>query len=170
MLTDAEIQKFIEEPKALPCRWDEFGSWLKLRKIRKHPRRVATREIRGETGRIFKLTVRENLACNNHFSVIVAVRHISKDTRLFRLNGWHAPHTNKLEKRARSGIIEVPENQCHIHYLTERYQKVSRMKGDHYAVPTNDFKCLKTALEYIPGNFGFYFKHGEYRTTQPLFD
>lgn len=87
---------------------------------------------------------------------------------LLKLCGHHAAHTNTLERRARRGVQRIPANCCHVHWITERYQRFSREQGCQYAEPCSAYDSLKSAIEYLGYHYGFYDPESSWDSRYPL--
>jgi hypothetical protein len=101
------------------------------------------------------------------FSIIFAWLSREGERIPIRCNGHGPAHTNTIEKRTKSGIAKIPENTCHVHMLTERYQHAE--KGEHYAEPTNEYNSALSALEYLCNRFFIATQRG-YKKYQPLLE
>lgn len=143
--TDKEIDKLIEERKALQEGWRKQ---LKLR--RKGGHKEYDLDIDGEHGNMFRLKLRQSVKKPFNFSAILTVRQQPKSSEFFRLlryNGLHAPHTNPID----GNIID----DYHIHKATERYQERG-FDEDTYAEVTDRYDDLEGALNCLLEDAGFY--------------
>ena len=134
ILTDADIQRLLEEKKLLP---DNYQEQIRLKAKRGH--KEAELSVPGADGSSFKLILRQSDFNPFDFSVILGYE-IPKTNALFRLrryNGSSHWHTNKIERNRFFGY--------HIHLATQRYQQ-SGLTHDGYAEPTQRYADLDSAL------------------------
>jgi hypothetical protein len=75
---------------------------------------------------------------------------------LIRCNGHHAKHPNRLENTI------VPADTCHIHRITERYQKFSGVDPETFAEATAAYNSFETAVLYMSESFGIYVSDDPY--------
>lgn len=143
--TDAEIEEFINERKILPDNYyDVLINQLKIRGA--HKRSELT--IAGVNQNTYYIDVRQSTHNVRNFSVILRVenRITTGSFILRRYNGDNHWHTNALEGE--------DIHDFHIHLATERYQAASR-KPEGYAVVTNSYSDIVTALESMITDCGF---------------
>ena len=98
--------------------------------------------MEGEEGNEFRLILRRSKINALDFSVILAVR-VPGSNRVFRLkryNGKSHQHTNRIE--------DVTFYDYHIHFATERYQKLGQ-REDAYAETTNRYGDFHKALRCL---------------------
>jgi hypothetical protein len=137
LLDDSQLARLLAEPKYLPRNWQ-----LRLR-LKPQPdlsQRRATLAVTAESGE-FRLSIRQSTINHSDFSVILGYRQPERWFRIRRHNGLHPPegsHRNKLEAERIKGF--------HIHIATLRYQ-VAGFEEDAFAIPTNRFRDLQSALE-----------------------
>lgn len=67
--------------------------------------------------------------------------------RLRRYNGKSHVHTNTLESQTVKGF--------HIHYATERYQRYSGAKEEGFAIATDRYQSLDSAIDCMLADCGF---------------
>ena len=141
--SDREIEELIGERKPLS---QDFLSRVRLKPKLKHKEYDLT--IKGEKGSDFRLIVRQSSSNFLDFSVILAYCPVNTNQffRLCRYNGKSHEHTNKIEKETFYDF--------HIHTATERYQELG-MREDTYAVPTDRFADLHTALQCMRDDCNF---------------
>lgn len=143
-LTDAEIAALVHEEKVLPL---EYRQRLVVRQKHGHKERELT--VSGQSGRSFRIILRESNFNPMDFSAILA--YLPHDTnipfRLRRYNGKSHEHTNKIEKQTFYDF--------HIHMATERYQQIGEEKEDAYAEVTNRYGDLQAALNCLLKDCGF---------------
>ena len=136
--SDQEIQSLISEPKPIPGDWNRLTT---LRSRSGHER--GQLELTGEHGSIFYLILRKNILNPFDFSVIMATLTLTSNKlfRLRRYNGNSHKHTNKIEGET--------FHDFHIHYATERYQKLEYAREDSYAKPTNQYSDYQGAISCL---------------------
>jgi len=135
LLTDADIQRLIDEPKIFP---ENYQAHIHLKPKRGHKEAELT--ISGEDESSFKLILRQSNFDPLDFSIILGFE-IPKTNVLFRLrryNGKSHWHTNKLEGETFFGY--------HIHRATQRYQE-SGLTEDGYAEQTDRYADIHMALQ-----------------------
>ncbi|MHB1672958.1 MAG: hypothetical protein ACYCSP_01775 [Acidobacteriaceae bacterium] len=137
LLTDAEINVLISEPKQL-----EPGYMSKLQLKQKQGHRERELDITGANGSEFRLILRQGLLNVLDFSAILAYSSNSSSQvfRLRRYNGKSHEHTNKIECQTFYDF--------HIHFATERYQH-SGFREDAYAEATHRYGDFKNALSCL---------------------
>jgi hypothetical protein len=137
LLTDAEINSLIAEPKPLP---DNFQERLRLRHKRGH--KEADLDLIGTNESRFRLILRQSIANHLDFSIILAYQPPQSNVffRLRRYNGKSHEHTNHLEKETFYDF--------HIHYATQRYQEAGADE-EVYATPTDRYSDIVTALDCL---------------------
>lgn len=142
--SDQEIQSLISEPKPVSGDWDRLTT---LRSKRGHEERQL--ELTGEHGNRFYLILRKNILNHLDFSVIMATPTPSSNKlfRLRRYNGKSHKHTNKIERETFYDF--------HIHYATERYQKLKYGREDSYAKPTNRYSDYQGAISCLIDDCNF---------------
>ena len=94
--------------------------------------------VDGGAGSAFQLALRQSVHDPYDFSVILIVVQADGAMNLRRHNGPTHQHRNPIEGERFRG-------EFHIHTATERYQERGN-EPEHYAVPTNEFSDLATAL------------------------
>lgn len=128
---DEQITELINERKVLPDNWR-----LQLEKDNSLP-------LIRENGSSFRIITRLNKKYLSDFSVILGVIN-PKTGVLFRLRRYNGmpkrPHKNKIEKQKIYGY--------HIHYATERYQKIG-FDEDTFAEETNRYSDLEGAIQCL---------------------
>lgn len=88
---------------------------------------------------------------------------------LLRLCGPGKGHVNVFEMKNRSGVMRIPKDSCHVHWITARYLAVALGKPDGYAEPCDEYDSLATAVDYMAFSFGFYDpEHPSQTTMHPL--
>lgn len=118
----------------------------------------------GESGKKYRIYTRRSKLIENNFSIgLLYLESATKHYTLIRCNGWHGPHTNIIEGDT------IPEDTCHIHFLTERYQQFGH-RGDHFAVATNEYRDFKSALEFFVANYGICLRGRPRGKERPLLD
>jgi hypothetical protein len=152
ILSDAEIQQLLAEPKPLLANWE---SRLRLTPKAQEAFSQSALPLQLSNGHEFSLVLRSNRLSPLDFSVIL----VFKDTDgseyvLRRHNGTHpSRHTNEYEKRLSLPNAVLPI--CfHRHLATERYQKAG-LKIDGYAEQTNDYSDIRTAQDAMIRDAGF---------------
>lgn len=135
IFTDADIQRLLSEPKALPATFDEQ---LRLKPKRGH--KEAELKITGRNGSTFRLILRQSNLDPLDFSVIVGyeIPHTNLLFRLRRYNGNSHWHTNKIERTTITGY--------HIHQATQRYQEIG-LSEDSYAEATERYANIANAVQ-----------------------
>jgi hypothetical protein len=142
ILTDAQIQELIDEPKPLP---DDYEARLTPKPARGHTERDL--HITGTSGNHFEIRIRQAVQDPFDFSVIL-MYHVPGSNvciRLRRYNGSHE-HTNPIERTKLDGF--------HIHKATERYQALGPVP-DKYAELTTAHFDLRSALARMLADCGF---------------
>lgn len=142
--SDQEIQSLIEESKPVP------GDWLRLTTLRPkrgHEERLL--DLTGEHGNRFYLILRKSKLNHLDFSVIMATLapNSNRRFRLRRYNGKSHEHANKIEREKFYDF--------HIHYATERYQKLGYGREDSYAKPTDRYSDYHGAISCLIGDCNF---------------
>lgn len=143
ILNDADIQRLLSEPKALP---DTFDEQLRLKPKRGH--KEAELKVSGKNGSVFRLILRQSNLDPLDFSVIVGYE-IPQTNLLFRLrryNGNSHWHTNRIERTTISGY--------HIHQATQRYQEIG-LSEDGFAESTQRYADIASALQCALNDCGF---------------
>lgn len=152
ILTDAEIQQLLVEPKPLESKWES-----RMRLISKAQEAFSQRDysLRLSNGHEFSLVLRSNRLSPLDFSVILVFRDTDgKEYILRRHNGAHSSrHTNEYEKRHGLPNSQLPIC-AHRHLATERYQRIG-LKIDSYAERVDDYNDIKTAQEAMINEAGF---------------
>ena len=123
----------MSELKQLP---DNRQNKLDLRKKRNQSEKHL--KVTGSAGNRFKIIFRESLSNPRDFSVILSVQ-VPSSNQLFRLrryNGKSHEHTNTIENER--------FYDYHIHFATERYQKLGT-REDTFAEPTTRFVNIREA-------------------------
>jgi hypothetical protein len=143
LLTDAEIDALVRDPKPLPL---GFRNRLLLRQKRGH--QEAELEVAARSGAVFRVFLRRSSRNALDFSVILAylVPGSTQVIRLRRYNGKSHEHSNPFEKQRFYDF--------HIHYATERYQR-SGNKEDTYAEPSDRYATLEQAVDCLLSDCGF---------------
>lgn len=161
MLTDAEIQTLLSDPKRLPKN--------ALQKL-SDPKKLVSRSLRavvkckGESGKQYSILA--SLGPGTKYSIHIRYHPSGrrKPVTLIRCNSPHAPHRNTLERTVIKGGV------CHVHHLTERYQRnAPPRKALSYAEETGRYKCFRSAIEHVCYSYGFFFKSHKYKDRFPLF-
>lgn len=143
-LTDAEIDRLIQERKPLPA---DYLARIEVRPKRGHKEREM--DVRGVDGSEFRVIARQSLHNSLDFSVILAFCP-PKSTQLFRLrryNGKSHEHTNTIEGQTFYDF--------HIHQATQRYQELGDKKEDAFGQATDRFADLAGALRCLIQDCGF---------------
>lgn len=169
LLTESDIAALLAEPKALPR---NAATVLKRLRRLKRIRRLQSRlVVAGQSGRRFELLALKPVSPDSKkFTIHVRLRKSRRRyTPLIRLCGPGSRHTNFLEASAGEGVQTIPHGTCHIHRITERYQRISPDKAMQYAEPTNEFDSFESAVEFVLYRYGFYMPIDPYRTRYPLF-
>lgn len=129
--TDEQIAELISERKVLP------GNW------RSQLDKDSSLPLIGENGNRFRIITRLNKKYPSDFSVILGVVN-PKTGVLFRLRRYNGmpkrPHNNRIEKQKIYGY--------HIHYATERYQKIG-YDEDAFAKETDRYHDFEGALRCL---------------------
>lgn len=139
LLSDTEIQAFIQEGKQLCTTPDELFRNMKEKKGHKGFEHIMSRP----DGSSFVLKVRISKENSLDFSAILGYCPLNS-TKLFllcRYNGKSHEHKNKLED-------ENSFYDFHIHKATERYQREGA-KEEFYAVTTDRYSTLQEALNCL---------------------
>ena len=152
ILSDAEIQQLLAEPKPLLPNWEN-----RLRLMPKAQEAFSQRglSLQLSNGHEFSLVLRSNRLSPLDFSVILVFKDIDGSEYILRRhNGTHpSRHTNKYEKRLSLPNAELPI--CfHRHIATERYQKEG-LRIDGYAEQANDYSDIRTAQDAMIRDAGF---------------
>ena len=144
VLTDEEIAELIEEPKPIP---QGLRPFTRLTERNLHRRRDY--EIMSESGHSFVIAVRQSILNTFDFSAILGYKLPGVNTifRLRRYNGKSHYHTNTIENER--------FREFHIHKATERYQRNSGTKEDHFAVIDRRYFDLDGAVECMLTDCGF---------------
>src|SRR4051812_18625438 len=109
ILTEAEIEDLLAERK--PITRLQVSILNSPRKL-KHKRELWSQvHLIGEKGRKYIAAVRWSIKDDQSFSIILARG--KGRLNLIRCNGFHAAHSNILEKNL------IPADTCHIHRITE---------------------------------------------------
>jgi hypothetical protein len=139
--TDAEIDQLLDEPKALPQRWER--RLLTLRVVNEYSQRRAHLVVAGQTGE-FQIAVSQTTINAFDFSVVVMFRKKNESGWfiLRRYNGRHAPtHFNKLSDKPKE-----PIRGFHIHKATEEGQR--RGMELTWAEPTTAYNDVYSAIQF----------------------
>lgn len=142
ILSDAEIQQLLQEPKPLPQNWE---ARLRLRPKSQEAFHQRDCFVQGSNGHEFRLILRSNHLHPQDFSILLLFKDADGiEYILRRHNGAHpSMHTNEYEKRQNLPNAELPI--CfHRHLATERYQRAG-LRIDGYAERTNDYHDIQTA-------------------------
>lgn len=141
--TDAEIATLLSERKRLPADYRK-----RLNFLEKRGHQETELEIAGQGGTELRIIGRQSTFNVLDFPIILAVSRpgSSQLFRLRRYNGKHGEHTNLIEG----------DTFCdfHIHTATER-SRISGMREDSYADPTDRFGTFDTALRCLFEHCGF---------------
>lgn len=134
-LTDAEIQRLLDETKPLPENYQD-----RIRPKAKRGHKEAEVQTAGSGGSIFRLILRQSDLDPLDFSVIVGYEMPNTNVlfRLRRYNGKSHEHSNKLERQK---FFDY-----HIHQATQRYQEFG-MSEDAFAEPTDRYADIDSALQ-----------------------
>jgi hypothetical protein len=102
-----------------------------------------------ESGHSFVIAVRQSLLNTFDFSAILGYKLPGVNTifRLRRYNGKSHDHTNTIENER--------FREFHIHKATERYQRSTGSKEDHFAVTDRRYFDLDGAVECLLADCGF---------------
>lgn len=133
--TDKEIEEMMAEPKHPPV-----GTERRPRLQSKRGQKERRIDLRSDSGTEYRLILCQSTKNVNKFSVVLGVMP-PWSNHLFRLrrhNGESHHHTNQIEKNTVYG--------CHIHYATERYQKLG-MREDSFAEATSRYDSLDGAFD-----------------------
>lgn len=133
--TDKEIEEMMAEPKHPPV-----GTERRLRLQSKRGQKERRIDLRSDSGTEYHLILCQSTKSVNSFSVVLGVKKPLSNYlfRLRRHNGKSHQHTNRIEKNTISG--------CHIHYATERYQKLG-MREDSFAMATDRYDSFCGAID-----------------------
>jgi hypothetical protein len=144
ILSDSEISTLIAEPKMTPA-----GLRPLTRTIERNRHLRRDFEITGASGSNFMVSTRQSMLNPFDFSAILGYKMPGFNTifRLRRYNGKSHFHTNAIEKQR--------IHDFHIHYATERYQLFGGMKEDSFAVVTDRYQSLDSAVECLLADCGF---------------
>lgn len=136
ILSDADIQRLLNETKPLPENWQDR---IRLKAKRGH--KEAEVQTVGVDGSTFRLILRQSNLDPLDFSVIIGYEMPNTNVlfRLRRYNGKSHEHTNKLERQT---FFDY-----HIHQATQRYQEFG-MSEDAFAEPTDRYADVDSALHY----------------------
>ncbi len=144
VLTDAQIEALLQEPKPMPSDW--------LMRLRPRPGRIGHNvrdlDVAGANGSDFRIIVRQSAVNVLDFSVILGYRP-TLGPRLFRLrryNGRSHEHRNRIEGDRFYDF--------HIHVATERYQLLG-MDEDAFASATDRYADLSAAYNALALDCGF---------------
>jgi hypothetical protein len=165
IISQAEIERLLAEPKKLPRNWE---ARLKPTYRDDSVQGRRTFKFDGDNGTKFCINVRDNQRILLDFSIIL--QFIDSDKCgyiLTRFNGKHpSEHTNKYERKHALDNAKF-RNRFHVHYATERYQ-TEGFPIDGYAETTNRYYSFDSALRVFVNTNGFYIDG----STQdlPLFD
>jgi hypothetical protein len=122
----------------------------------------ASLTVKSESGE-FRLSLRQSTINHSDFSVILGFRQPERWFRIRRHNGLHPPegsHRNKLEEERIKGF--------HIHVATLRYQ-MAGFEEDAFAIPTNRFRDLQSALDCMIQDGSFLAPTAETGESMDLF-
>ena len=144
MITDEQIAALITERKDIP---DGLRPMTKMSEWYQHKRKSF--EISTESGNEFVIAVRQSCLSVYDFSVILGYKlpRLYTVFRLRRYNGSSHQHTNILERETINGF--------HIYKATERYQRLTGSKEDHFAEKTDRYYHLESAIECLLVDCGF---------------
>lgn len=161
ILTDQEIHTLLSDPKPLPA---DFRQKLKRRRRKyRQEERSARLDVTGKSGKRYRLYVKVNDQICNNFSVgLVYYLNATEKIGLIRCNGFHGPHTNKIERTI------IPPDTPHIHTLTERYQLLGRPLG--FAEATLRYVDVRSAISFVSRSYGFHCVRPDDSGQQSLFD
>lgn len=125
-----EIAELMQERKELPNDWRSL--------LYKN----GNLDVDGDAGNEFRIIARQNPIRPLDFSVIlvVIIPGSYDDFKLRRYNGWTNPHRNRIEGNEVNGF--------HIHFATERYQKIG-YKEETYAEETDRYSDFEGALRCL---------------------
>jgi hypothetical protein len=145
ILTDQRIGELISEPKIIPI--GLLGTSKPMSMRNSHYQKGF--EFDSELGNKFAVKVRQASLNPMNFSVILG--YVIPGTysvfRLRRYNGKSHFHSNPLEN-------QPAFYDYHVHTATERYQR-AHLDPDHFAVITNNFWDLPTAINALINECGF---------------
>lgn len=143
LLTDADIQRLINELKPLP---ENHQERVRLKAKRGH--KEAEVQTVGSDGSTFRLILRQSNLDPLDFSVIIGYEMPNTNAlvRLRRYNGKSHEHTNKMERQT---FFDY-----HIHQATQRYQEYG-MSEDAFAEPTDRYADVDSALQCALGDCRF---------------
>jgi hypothetical protein len=101
------------------------------------------------SGHSFVIAVRQSLLNAFDFSAILGYKLPGVNTifRLRRYNGRSHYHTNTIENQT--------FREFHIHKATERYQRISGTKEDHFAEVDRRYVDLDSAVDCLLADCGF---------------
>ena len=152
ILTDGEIDNLLLEEKPLPGNWETM---LERHQKQNNAFCQGSLEVRGVSGKIFRIIVRQAINNLEDFSIIlVFTESDGTEYRLSRFNGRHpSNHTNRFEKRYRLADASF-RDAFHIHRATERYQ-LEGLEIDGYADPTTTYNSFDSALRTFLDFFNF---------------
>jgi hypothetical protein len=144
ILSDAEIEALIHEPKRVPSSLVPLG---KLSERQKSLRREFDVSSTTSSGNAFVIHVRQNSIDVLDFSAILGYKMPGTNTvfRLRRYNGKHQ-HSNSIER--------TQLNDFHIHSATERYQR-SGSREDAFAAVASKYTSLEGAIRCLIEDCGF---------------
>jgi hypothetical protein len=144
ILSDAEIDALIHEPKIMPV---GLLPPTKLTERNKHRRKEYEVNNATGSGNEFVIMVRQNTLNMLDFSAILAYKMPGSNAvfRLRRYNGRHV-HTNAIERT----IL----NDFHIHQATERYQQRG-LREDAFATITSGHSTFEGAIRCLLEDCGF---------------
>jgi hypothetical protein len=140
ILTDKTIDELITAKKW--CSGSKFQSI-------KYPKQIINGDLRTEIRVHSDAPVRMIVACRkssvrpNGFTIRLAFLRSSRQFNLLRCNGYHAEHTNHLER------TKFPKDTFHIHKMTERYQRHAIYAPDEYAEETSEYSSFEEACDYF---------------------
>jgi hypothetical protein len=164
ILSESEIDSLLSDPK--PITEQQRGRLKKPQKKRGSDLCARIR-FKDSRNRKYEIIARHGTDRPNSFSVGLFYRpNKAKHIVLIRCNGWHGRHRNILELKAKAGIAMVPDDTCHIHRITERYQAFG--KADGYAEPTTAYDSFEAAVEYLCFSFGCHDPSERYESRFPL--
>lgn len=134
MLSDSEIQALIEEIKPFSSK---TLKQIRLKNKENRAYREYDMEVRSNSGKTFRIRIRENTINILDFSVIlIYIDENRKYHILRRYNGKHI-HKNQIEKDK--------FRDFHIHKATQRYQEAG-FRMDAYAEITDSYNNWKDAF------------------------
>ncbi len=138
LLTDAEIQKLLHEPKLMSRSFQSPGT-----KKQKRGHYESEIIISGTEGHTFQIRYRQNARYPTDFSVILL--YLPERTNIARVlrryNGKSHEHTNKIER--------ATFYNYHIHTMTERYQREDGCSEDGYAEETDRYSTAEEARDCL---------------------